>query len=143
MSFTYEKIMVIKGCKNLLNFPKKYEISKDTTLELRGEFRSSGNKKSIIYFGLQSFKENGAQILAPEVYRLKEYLTVISLGSDGKSFNLNKKPETWNNKTEEKDERDNKYIGIYFDGNISRCPDYLIKSPAYKIYENNIINLNQ
>ena len=60
-----------------------------------------------------------------------------------KGITLEKKPETWNNSTETDDENYYKLIGIYFDGNIDRLPDYLIKSPAYKTYENNNIILNK
>ena len=60
-----------------------------------------------------------------------------------KGFTLEKKPETWCNSTETYDESYRKIIGIYFDGNINRLPDYLIKSPAYKNYEDKNIILNE
>ena len=55
---------------------------------------------------------------------------------------MNKKPETWNNPEDSGSQGYSKFIGIYFDGNITHLPDYIIESPAYKKYENNIINLN-
>ena len=55
---------------------------------------------------------------------------------------MNKKPETWNNPEDSGSQGYSKFIGIYFDGNITHLPDYIIESPVYKKYENNIINLN-
>ena len=37
----------------------------------------------------------------------------------------------------------NRIIGIYFDGNIDRLPDYLINYPAYDTYADNNIILNK
>ena len=56
-----------------------------------------------------------------------------------KSFILEKKPETWYNSNRS----DLKVIGIYFDGNIDRLPDYLINYPAYDTYADNNIILNE
>ena len=54
---------------------------------------------------------------------------------------MNKKPETWNNPEDSGSQGYSKFIGIYFNGIITHLPDYIIESPAYKKYENNIINL--
>ena len=96
MSINFDKIMTIKGNKDL-NFKNRYDVDEDTTIELKGEFRTSGKQKSIIYFGLHCFKEDGTEILDTDVNRTKESLLITSKSSDGKSFSLEKQPETWNN----------------------------------------------
>ena len=38
--------------KNIVNFLNRYEVNENTILTLKGEFRSTGKIKSILYFGL-------------------------------------------------------------------------------------------
>ena len=134
----------IKG-NNFITSEIKYPITPDTNIELKGDFCSSGKNKSKIYFGLRCFKENGEEIFAYEVYRINEPLLITSISSDGKSLTLNKTPEKWNNSNEDdKYSLDNcKYLGLYFDGNTDRLADYIIHTPAYKKFNNNIIYLNK
>ena len=122
-----------------MNYKYKYPINEGTIIELKGEFRSNGN--SSIYFGLQCFTEDDKEIKAEEVNRLKEFLLITSFDCNGKSLTLNRKPETWNNKNDDYSEKNKKYIGLYFDGNFNHLPDYIIRTPAYKNYETNVINL--
>lgn len=139
MSIAIDKIITITGYKPILNFKNKYDVDEDTAIELKGEFRSSGKQKSKMYFGLHCFKEDGTDILCQHVHRTKESLVITSISTDGKSFSLEKKPETWYNSNNSYQ----KVIGIYFDGNINRLPDYLIESPAYDKYIDNNIVLNK
>ena len=139
MSINFDKIMTIKGNKDL-NFKNRYDVDEDTTIELKGEFRTSGKQKSIIYFGLHCFKEDGTEILDTDVNRTKESLLITSKSSDGKSFSLEKQPETQNKSNDSYSQQVYKGIGIYFNGDINRLPDYFINSPAYdKYFDNNII----
>ena len=92
MSIESINILSIKGDKHIKS-KNRYPVNEETVMELKGEFRSSGKIKSIIYFGLECFKENGDEILAPHVYRVDEPLLITSINTDGKSFSLNKKPE--------------------------------------------------
>ena len=143
MSMKIINVISIEGHKGI-SCSQKYPVSNETTIELKGEFRSSGKIKSIIYFGLDCFDEKGERINAWQVHRVNEPLILTSINSDGKSFTLNKKPEKWNNSDENniKENRERKYLGFYFDGNIKRLPDYIINSPAYKVYTDNNIYLN-
>ena len=50
--------------RHIVNFRNKYNIDEDTNIELRGEFRSIGKEKSIIYFGLHCFQEDDTEISA-------------------------------------------------------------------------------
>ena len=135
---------VVKGYKEIKS-DIKYPITEDTTIELKGEFCSSGKIKSKLYFGLKSFKENGEEIFAYHINRINEPLLITSISSDGKSITLNQKPEKWNNQSENDDysQRVRKYLGIYFDGNINRLADYILHTPAYKIYTDNNLYLNR
>ena len=54
--------------RHMVNFRNIYNVDEDTTLELKGEFRSKGKEKSIIYFGLYFFKEDGNDILSHDIY---------------------------------------------------------------------------
>ena len=135
-------IMSIKGNKQIFS-KNKYPVNEDTVLELKGEFRSSGKTKSKIYFGLRCFKENGEEILAPKINRIDEPLLITSINTDGKSFTVNKKPEKWYNSDNSDGRKNFKYLGLYYDGNIERLPDYLIKTPAYKNFVDNNIYLNE
>ena len=83
--------------RHILNFRNVYYIDEDTTLELKGKFRSIGKEKSIIYFGLHCLKEDSNDIIGRDVYRTNESLLVISYDSTNKKLVLEKKPETWNN----------------------------------------------
>ena len=143
MSISFEQIITITGWKPILNFKNKYDVDEDTTIELKGLFRSAGNQKSKMYFGLHCYKEDGTDIVAQYVYRKDESLLITSKSTDGKSFTLEKKPETWNNSNDSYSEKNYKVIGIYFDGNINRLPDYLINTPAYDKYIDNNIVLNK
>lgn len=143
MSIETFNVMNIRGDKDI-SCSIKYPISPDSFLELKGEFRSSGKIKSHLWFGLNCFRENGKEIESFEIYRINEPLIITSVSSDGKSFSLIKKPEKQIN-SDEKNDYDKsyrKYLGFYFDGNINRLPDYVIKSPAYKIFTDNNIYLN-
>ena len=142
MSVTTYEIIKVTGNK-MINFQQKFPVYENTIVELKGEFHSVGKTNSIIYFGLHCFREDGKDILCEDINRKKESLLITSVNTDMKGITLEKKPETWNNSTETNDENYYKLIGIYFDGNIDRLPDYLIKSPAYKTYENNNIILNE
>ena len=141
MSIESINIISIKGYKEIRS-KNRYPVNEETVMELRGEFRSSGKIKSIIYFGLGCFKENGEEILDPQVNRVDESLLITSINTDGKSFSLNKKPEKWNN-SNDKNYNYLKYLGIYFDGNVKHLPDYIIQAPAYDNFQDNIINLNK
>jgi len=127
----------------MINFQNNYNVDEDTTIILKGEFRSVGKEKSVIYFGLHCFKDDGTDILAKEVYRTHESLIIESYEQDGKKLILNKKPETWNNYNDSISENQRKVIGIYFDGEIDHLPDYLINTPAYKNFTDNVIILNK
>ena len=142
MSVSSEEIIVVKSCKNQLDSKQKYEVNENTIIELKGYFRSSGKIKSIIYFGLKCFKENGESIEREHINRTKESLLITSINTDGKSFILNKRPETWNNSSDNYSNMYLKCIGFYFDGNINHLPDYLIYS-AYSNFNDNKINLNK
>ena len=131
MSVNSEFIYTVKGYKDPLDCTEKYKINKDSIIELKGEFRSAGKIKSILYFGLRCFKENGSEITREDINRIDESLILTSINTGNKGLFVHKKPEKWNNK-------DDSYVGIYLDGNIEHLPDYLIK---YKNYENNLINL--
>ena len=122
--------------QNLVN---KFQIHEDSVIELRGEFRSAGKIKSIIYFGLKCFKEDGTEISREDINRVDEPLLITSINTDNKSLFLNKKPEKWNNQNDSYSETYSKLIGFYFDGNINHVPDYSLK---YKNYENNLIHFN-
>ena len=89
MSIILDKIMTIEGYKEL-NFKNRYDVDEDTTIELKGVFRTSGKQKSVIYFGLHCFKEDGTEIMCQHVNRTKESLLITSKSSDGKSFSLEK-----------------------------------------------------
>ena len=54
--------------RHIVNFRNIQDVDEDTTLELKDEFRSIGKEKSIIYFGLHCFKEDGNVILALAAY---------------------------------------------------------------------------
>ena len=138
MSIAINEIITVTGHKNL-DFQPKYPIDENTTVELSGQFRSTGTESSIIYFGLHSFGENGEEIMSESINRVKEPLLIISKNTDTKSLILEKKPETWYNSNRS----DLKVIGIYFDGNIDRLPDYLVNYPAYDTYADNNIILNK
>ena len=138
MSIDINEIITVTGHKQL-DFQPKYPIDENTTVELSGQFRSTGTESSMIYFGLHSFGENGKEILSESINRVKEPLLIISKNTDTKSLILEKKPETWYNSNRS----DLKVIGIYFDGNIDRLPDYLINYPAYDTYADNNIILNK
>ena len=140
MSIAINEIITVTGNKRL-DFQPKYPIDENTTVELSGQFRSTGTESSMIYFGLHSFGENGEEILSESINRVKEPLLIISKNTDMKSFILEKKPETWYNSIN--DQSYLKIIGIYFDGNIDRLPDYLINYPAYDTYADNNIILNK
>ena len=141
MSITIDEIITVKSNK-MLNFQQKFPIYENTIVELSGQFRSVGQKPSRIYFGLHCFDEKGKDIFSETIYRTKESLLITSKNTDMQSFSLDKKPETWNNSVHESDNY-KKLIGIYYDGNINKHPDYLIlNSPAYKNYDSNNIILN-
>ena len=94
MSIAINEIITVTGHEQL-DFQPKYPIDENTTVELSGQFRSTGTESSIIYFGLHSFGENGKEIFGESIYRVKEPLLIISKNTDMKSFILEKKPETW------------------------------------------------
>ena len=144
MSMNLINILEVKG-SNFITSEIKYPITPDTNIELKGDFCSSGKNKSKIYFGLRCFKENGDEIFACEINRVNEPLLITSISSDGKSLTLNKMPEKWNNSNEDdKKSLDNcKYLGIYYDGNTDGLADYIMHTPAYKKFNNNIIDLNK
>ena len=139
MSINQNLIISIKGQKNQLDCKNKFQIHEDSVIELKGEFRSAGKIKSIIYFGLKCFKEDGTEISREDINRVDEPLLITSINTDNKSLFLHKKPEKWNNLKDSYSEEYSKLIGFYFDGNINHIPDYLLK---YKNYENNLIHLN-
>ena len=142
MSVKIDEIITVTGNKHL-NFKQKFPIYENTIVELSGEFRSIGISNSILYFGLHCFGENGKDIFSEDVYRTKESLLITSKNTDMKSLTLEKKPQTWYNTTEEYAQKNRKLIGIYYDGIINRLPDYLIRSPAYEIFDSNEIVLNK
>ena len=142
MSIDSINILSVKGAKSIRD-KNIYPVNKETIIELKGEFRSSGKIKSIIYFGLRFFKKNGEEILDRQVNRVDESLLITSINTDGKCFTVNKKPEKWNNSDDNYSIKHRKYLGIYFDGNIKHLPDYIIQGPAYNNYQDNIINLNK
>ena len=142
MSIQINKIITVTGEK-VLSFQQRYPVTLDSVIELRAEFRSIGNIKSKLFFGLDCFKENGTTITSGEIFRTNESLLIISKNSDMMGFTLEKKPETWCNSTDTYSESYRKKIGFYFDGNINRLPDYLINSPAYKTYEDKNIFVNK
>ena len=139
MSITIDELITIKEKKKQIDFQQKFQIYENTIVELKGKFRSENN--SIIYFGLHCFDEKGKEILSELICRTRESLLITSITSDLQGFSLDKKPETWNNSTDP-EYNYKKLIGIYYDGNINKFPDYLIKSPAYNNYESNNIVLN-
>ena len=140
MSVNQNFVMSIKGCKNQLDAKNKYYIFEDSVVELKGEFRSAGKTKSIIYFGLKCYKEDGTEITREHVNRINEPLLITSINTDNKSIFVNKNPENWNNKNDSYSNTYLKYVGFYFDGNFNHVPDYLA---IYQNYGNNIINLNE
>ena len=140
MSIDHGLVICVKGCKDQLDSKKKYEINEDTLIELKGEFRSAGKIKSIIYFGLKCFREDGTGIEREDINRLDEDLLIISITNNNKGLLLHKNPEKWNNNSDTFSQTYLKWIGFYFDGNINHLPDYLIK---YNNYKNNLINLNE
>lgn len=139
MSINQNFIISIKGQKDQLDCKNKFQIHKDSIIELKGEFRSAGKIKSKIYFGIKCFKEDGTEISREDINRVDEPLLITSINTDNKSLFLHKKPEKWNNLKDSYSENYSKLIGFYFDGNINHVPDYLLK---YKNYENNLIHLN-
>ena len=52
MSIESINILSIKGDKHIKS-KNRYQVNEETVMELKGEFRSSGKIKSIIYFGLE------------------------------------------------------------------------------------------
>ena len=56
---------------------------------------------------------------------------------------MNKKPEKWNNSNDSYSLKNSKYLGIYFGAKIDHLADYLIYSPAYDFFQDNVINLKQ
>ena len=142
MSIESTNILSVKGDKYIRD-QNRYPVNKDTIIELKGEFRSTGKIKSKIYFGLICFKENGEEISSPQIHREDESLLITSINTDGKCFTMNKKPEKWNNSNDNYSIKYRKHLGIYFDGNIKHLPDYIIEGQAYNNYQDNIINLNK
>ena len=142
MSIQTNEIITVTGDKCLF-FQQRYPVTLNSVVELKAEFCSIGNINSKIFFGLNCFKEDGTSITSLETFRMNESLLIISKNNDMMGFTLEKKPETWCNSTDTNSELYGKIIGIYFDGNINRLPDYLIKSPAYKTYEDKNIFLNE
>ena len=140
MSVNQNLILTIKGNKNQLDCKSKYHIEEDSIIELRGEFRSAGKTKSLIYFGLKCFRENGTGIEREDINRINEPLLITSINTDNKSLFIHKKPEQWNNKNDSHSETYSKLIGFYFDGNINHLPDCLLR---YNNYDNNLIYLKQ
>ena len=138
MSVNQNFIISIKGCKDQLDCKNKYQIDEDSIIELKGEFRSAGKIKSLIYFGLKCFKENGQGIEREDINRINEPLLITSINTDNKSLFIHKKPEKWSNNNDSYSETYLKFIGFYFDGNINHLPDCLIK---YNNYDNNLIYL--
>ena len=51
MSIAINEIIAVTGHKQL-DFQPKYPIDENTTVELSGQFRSTGTESSMIYFGL-------------------------------------------------------------------------------------------
>ena len=133
MSVNKNLILSIKGYKDL-DCKSKYQIDEDEIIELKGEFRSAGKIKSLIYFGLKCFRENGQGILREDINRINEPLLITSINTDNKSLFFHKKPEKWNNNNDS----GLKHIGFYFDGNINHLPDCLLQ---YNNYDNNLIYL--
>ena len=138
MSVTQNFIISIKGNKDQLDCKNKYQLDEDSIIELKGEFRSAGKIKSLIYFGLKCFRENGQGIKREDINRINEPLLITSINTDNKSLFIHKKPEKWNNNNDSYSETYRKHIGFYFDGNINHLPDYLLK---YNNYDNNLIYL--
>ena len=138
MSVTQNFIISIKGNKDMLDCKNKYQLDEDSIIELKGEFRSAGKIKSLIYFGLKCFRENGQGIERKDINRINEPLLITSINTDNKSLFIHKKPEKWNNNNDSYSETYRKHIGFYFDGNINHLPDYLLK---YNNYDNNLIYL--
>ena len=104
MSINMDELITIKGNK-MIDFQQKFPIYESTNVELKGKFRSVGEDKdkSIIYFGLHCFDEKGKDILSESVNRTRESLLITSINSDLLGFTLDKKPETWNNSTNPKE----------------------------------------
>jgi hypothetical protein len=128
--------------KNIVNFRNRYEVNENTILTLKGEFRSAGKIKSILYFGLHCFREDGAEIIGADNHRVRESHIIKSFDSNGKRFTLDEKPSySWENDQYYQNENNRRYLGIYFDGKINHLPDYLIKAPAYYNFIDNNINL--
>ena len=138
MSVNHNLTISIKGCKDQLDCKNKYQIDEDSIIELKGEFRSAGKIKSLIYFGLKCFRENGQGIEREDINRIDEPLLITSINTDNKSLFIHKKPEKWNNNKDSYSETYLKHIGFYFDGNISHLPDCLLN---YNNYDNNLIYL--
>ena len=138
MSVNQNLVITIKGCKDQLDSKNRFQIQEDSVLELKGEFRSAGKIKSLIYFGLKCFRENGQGIEREDINRINEPLLITSINTDNKSLFFHKKPEKWNNNNDSYSETYLKHIGFYFDGNINHLPDCLLR---YNNYDNNLIYL--
>ena len=120
MSINKNLVISIKGCKDQLDCKNKFQIHEDSVIELKGEFRSAGQIKSRIYFGLKCFKEDGTEISREDINSVDEPLLITSINTDNKSLFLHKKPEKWNNQNNSYSETYSKLIGFYFDGNINQ-----------------------
>ena len=71
MSVFKNEIITVKGYNRLEN-KIMYPIYEDTIVELKGEFRSEGNIKSIIYFGLHCFREDDSEIQREDINRTNQ-----------------------------------------------------------------------
>ena len=88
MSLNQNFIISIKGNKDQLDCKNKYQLDEDSIIELKGEFRSAGKIKSLIYFGLKCFRENGQGIKREDINRINEPLLITSINTDNKSLSF-------------------------------------------------------
>ncbi|MCO7223288.1 hypothetical protein [Pleionea sp. CnH1-48] len=99
------------------------------TYRLSGKFKSVGNQPSFVYFGLESYDKD---------FNLIESITVNRRGSDatvasvqGNIISVKEPLSGW---AEANSPAHKRSIGIYYDGDLSKRPDYYIPIDTSVIY---------
>ena len=113
---------------------------------IRAKFRSTGEEKSILYFGVVCYDENGKEIHSYETNR-KSACTIVDVAEN--SLKTDIQPTDWFFGACAWHQ---KHIGFYFDGNTDRLPDFVwtrnkndnsMESGIYSGFEQDNLKLNE